>query len=115
MVRPRTVVKAHKAIYDNPVVLARGEVFTLTGRSDNWHGHTWLWAAAADGREGWVPDDLAVRKNGRTIAGDDYSAVELDVAPGAQIMVGKSRNGWVWCRAGNGDEGWVPLECLGPL
>lgn len=110
----RRVLTSHASTYPDPIVLARGAPLRLTGRSDLWDGHRWLWAVAEDGREGWVPDDLPVERAGRPVAAFAYSAAELDVAAGQWVEVRETRHGWASCTNEAGAAGWVPLKCLAP-
>ena len=56
MITTARVSTSYKAQYSDPIAFEPGDLLTLTGRSDNWNGNTWLWAVASkDGREGWIP------------------------------------------------------------
>jgi hypothetical protein len=99
------------ATYDAPVVLSAGETIELSGRQDIWDGHIWLWAKSPAGKEGWIPDSLVRTINGKHVAGEDYSAIELTCKRG-QIVTGvEETHGWVLCRA-EGRTGWVPKNHL---
>jgi len=104
----------HTSSYPDPISLAEGESFSLTGRSFDWDGYKWLWAQVQDGREGWVPDDLPFQKNTRTIAAYDYNARELDVLSTERLKVLRQSHGWAWCTNDAGKEGWVPVKVLQP-
>jgi hypothetical protein len=108
----RAVIHAHSATYPDPINVRRGDALHLVGRENSWDGHRWLWAIAADGREGWVPSDLPRCEHGHTTAAYDYSARELDVAPGSLVRVSKVSHGWAWCCNDRGLEGWIPLRVL---
>ena len=102
------VTQAHTRSYDNPIGFSRGDPVTLTGRSDVWAGHVWVWAMGPDGREGWIPPSCVV--NG--IALRDYSARELTVSEGDVLRVVSSESGWCWCVDKGGLSGWVPCDKL---
>ncbi len=106
------VIKNHQAVYKNPIRLTKGDRLDLSGRRDNWDGHTWLWAKAEDGREGWIPDDLPVIENGMARAAYNYSAFELDVDKGEYVTILGKSHGWAWCAKGNRTKGWVPKKVL---
>jgi len=55
MMKPRIVLESHNASYAEPIKVAKGAFLSLTGREDVRDGQRWLWAAADDGREGWLP------------------------------------------------------------
>lgn len=105
---PVRVIADWSATYPDPITLSKDDPVTLTGREDIWDGYRWLWAAAPDGREGWVPDALI--RNGISLG--DYSAVELSCRSGEAVTLHRKTHGWGWCSAADGREGWVPLRCL---
>lgn len=112
MTGTRRLLEGHEASYPDPIRLARGESLALTGREDNWDGHRFLWAVAADGRAGWVPAGLIVEGDGGPVAARDYSAVELTCAAGETVELLWQTHGWAWCRTAAGAEGWLPLRIL---
>lgn len=106
------VIQPHVASYADPIRIRKGDVIVLSGRADIWDGYRWLWAAASDGREGWVPDDLPVERMGYCCADRDYSAVELSCDLHETLQMIEVRHGWVWCRNRIGKHGWVPCGNL---
>ncbi len=106
------VIADHASTYPDPLSLAKGESFNLSGKTDDWDGNSWLWAQACNGREGWVPDDLPVEQNSGTIAAYDYDARELDVLANDHLKVLRQSHGWAWCIDDAGKEGWVPEKAL---
>jgi hypothetical protein len=115
MSRKLTVLRGHDASYDDPIVLRAGGKVTLSGRTETWDGHRWLWAITTDGREGWIPDTLPGLRHGETVALADYSAVELTCAEGDTLSGIRSTHGWTWCVNDRGDAGWVPSRHLEPI
>ena len=110
----RIVTEAHVASYADPIAFKIGDPINLTGKSDNWNGHIWLWAVGPDGRSGWIPDTAIRLLEGQHIASYPYSAAELSCSAGEVLIVLEETHGWAWCQAANGVEGWVPLEKLSP-
>lgn len=108
------VTQAWQASYDDPIRLSAGDPVWLTGRQERWEGHLWLWARASDGREGWVPDSVLQQDASGTVSREDYSAEELTCAPGEVLDAERETHGWLWCRNGMGDFGWVPRRNLFP-
>lgn len=114
MPQPLTAIADHDASYEDPIAFAAGDVVALSGRTELWDGHRWLWARAADGREGWVPDGIVEIGDGQAVALEDYDAKELTCRVG-EILTGlSSTHGWTWCRNAAGDCGWVPARVLCP-
>lgn len=108
----RVAIREHVATYPNPIRVAHGDEIHLDGREEEWDGWRWLWAAA-NGREGWVPDDLPVRDGRRLRAARSYSAAELSVRPGQRLAVTEFTHDWLWCIGDDGEEGWAPERCFG--
>ncbi|MCC5988794.1 MAG: hypothetical protein JJT95_14035 [Pararhodobacter sp.] len=106
------VNESWQASYDDPIRLRAGEAVVASGRQEHWDGYLWLWARAADGREGWVPDTLLDCATGDCRTRRDYSAVELTCRAGQVLEGGEEMHGWVWCRAADGQAGWVPRRHL---
>ena len=116
------VIRAHTASYANPIRVCKGDVVTLSGKTDIWpgpvHDHVWLWGQDKAGREGWLPSDLVAAAAGATgqwRADRGYWAVELTCRVGARLVGTDASHGWVWCTDGDGGAGWVPETCLRQL
>lgn len=105
-------IEDHSASYTDPISVKLGDLITLTGKTDDWDGHIWLWAEGPDGKVGWVPDTIIENKNGRGSVCRDYSAMELGCSKGELLTVVEETHGWAWCRSPAGGEGWVPLRKL---
>ena len=112
MTETRRLREDHEASYPDPIRLAKGAPLALTGREDIWDGHRFLWAVAADGREGWVPEGLIARSGEGLTVTRDYSAVELTCTAGETVELLWQTHGWAWCRTAEGEEGWLPLRIL---
>lgn len=106
-----------KASYQDPIVLEQdGEVW-LSGKSDHWDGHLWVWAKNQIGKEGWIPGTL-VRTDadtGKHYANAAFSAMELTCAIGDELLAIDETHGWILCAAQNGSNGWVPARNLEPI
>ena len=101
----------HDASYPDPIRLSAGEALTLDGRDDLWDGHRWVWAVA-QGRGGWIPDDLVAQGPDGPVAAEAFDAMELTVAEGETVLALPPRHGWRWSRREDGREGWVPARNL---
>ena len=106
------VVEDLQAAYPDPIRLKAGDVLFLSGCQDDWDGHIWLWARSANGREGWIPDNLAVATEGGHVAKEDYTAAELTCRSGQVLTAKKETHGWVFCLSEDGSSGWVPRKNL---
>ena len=100
------------ATYADPITLEAGDPVSLSGRSENWDGHTWLWASNEAGKEGWIPDSLIRSADGAHTATKAYSAVELSCRTGETVIGVEQTHGWVLCRSEDGATGWVPKKNL---
>jgi SH3-like domain-containing protein len=65
---------------------------------------------ARDGCEGWVPIELLSNEGTEAIVLHDYSARELAVQPGEEVVVEDARHNWLLVRNAHGKRGWIP-EC----
>lgn len=96
--------------YTNPIRGAAGDRLTLSRRDDEFPG--WVWATAADGRAGWVPESwLRVEGDSGTLV-RDYIAAELPLEPGDVVSGELVLSGWLWATSADGRVGWAPLHCL---
>ena len=44
MTKPRRIVNSHQTSYADPIRVAKGAAFALTGRKGIWDADRWLWA-----------------------------------------------------------------------
>jgi hypothetical protein len=112
-VRKFIVTKAHLPSFDDPLIVAKGAVLSYQRLKTDWPG--WLYCTDQNGNIGWVPEAWVQVDEQSCIMQRDYNATELSVSPG-DLFHGKIiESGWVRGVDAQGDEGWVPLECLGQL
>jgi uncharacterized protein YgiM (DUF1202 family) len=97
--------------YPNPIEVRAGERVEV-GRQDE-DNPAWFWCRASDGREGWMPTELLSRKDSLATVLEDYSAKELAVDPGEEVLLEQVRHGWALVRNAKGQRGWIPESCLG--
>ncbi len=110
------VIEGWTATYAEPIQVDAGQCLLLSGQTYDWDGNLWLWAKCADdGKEGWIPDDLPVERDGRKVSREAFSAIELTCSAGETVYGGVVRHGWVWCQAKDGRSGWVPVKHLKPI
>jgi uncharacterized protein YraI len=109
--RTYRVIKEHISTYPDPIVLKKGERIVVGMEYDKdpeWEG--WIWCENINGKKGWAPKQYLKIAGNTGIVRCDYSANELTVKVGEEIIVYKTENGWAWSRNSIGELGWVPLK-----
>ena len=109
------VIADHQASYPDPISVKAGERLTISEKVDYWNGNpdwVWIWCTDARGKSGWVAKRLIdVHADGTTgIVRYDYTATELTVAIGDELIVEREESGWLWCTNFRGKSGWVPAD-----
>ena len=102
--------KGWAVTYPDPIRGAAGDRLALGRRDDEYPG--WVWATAADGRAGWVPEGWLRVVGERGVLLRDYTAAELALEIGDVVTGELSQGGWLWATAADGRRGWAPLNCL---
>lgn len=103
-------IKPWPVHYPDPIRGAAGDRLLLGRRDDEYPG--WVWATAADGRAGWLPESWLLVEGEYGVLRRDYTAAELPLAPGDIVNGELELNGWLWATNAAGEHGWVPLDCL---
>ena len=93
--------------YPNPIQVSAGDSVTVGLEDGEYPG--WKWCQAADGRQGWVPVELL---SSNAILLEDYSAQELAVQPGEEVVAESVRHDWLLVRNACGERGWIPASCV---
>ncbi|MCR8843984.1 SH3 domain-containing protein [Paenibacillus sp. SC116] len=112
-----SVVTKHRTEYPNPLVLLKGQsIFIGEKYSGPEEWDNWYYCTTLDHKHGgWVPGQLIDVIEAQGVILEDYTAKELDVNEGEQVVGTKELNGWIWCvNTLNSEEGWVPKENLKP-
>jgi hypothetical protein len=60
-----------------------------------------------------VPEQLLQRTGAEAVMRQDYTARELSVQPGEDVVLHHAVNGWAWVSGSDGRAGWVPEFCIG--
>ena len=102
--------KGWAVTYPDPIRGAAGDRLALGRRDDKYPG--WVWATAADGRAGWVPESWLHVEGESGVLLRDYTAAELALEIGDVVTGELSQGGWLWATAADGRTGWTPLHCL---
>jgi uncharacterized protein YgiM (DUF1202 family) len=103
----------HKVEYSDPIEIASGEKVSVGREDDEYPG--WKWCKAPDGREGWIPIEFLSNEGTETSILHDYSARELAVQPGEEVIVEDARHSWLLVRNARGERGWIPERNTEPL
>ncbi len=109
------VTKNHKSELHIPLIAKKGEIVEGQVRETEWEG--WLWCRNSSGVHGWVPKTYleSMSESGQFQFLNDYTARELTVSKGQEVIALNEESGWVWVRTTLGEEGWIPLENLQDL
>ncbi len=89
----------------------RGDELSVAGRDERPPGR--LWCSSADGRAGWVPEQVvALVAAGVGVARCDYPGEELALTAGEALALEPAAGGWYLAVRDDGRSGWVPAECV---
>lgn len=108
--RTAKVIRSHQQSYVDPITIQVGDMVEASGKEDSWNGWIWIWCTNLQGKSGWVPKSYVELSGSTGRALYDYSAIELSVNSGEEVVIEKEESGWVWCVKRDGKRGWVPLE-----
>lgn len=109
--RPRLVgkvISARETSYPDPLEVEEGEKVTVGQRDGEWTG--FLWCANPAGAGGWVPEDYIEQSGDVGVMRCDYTAKELTIMVGEELILHKSQSGWYWAANQDGKTGWVPAD-----
>ena len=109
--RPRLVGRvraAHGAASSDALEVVEGQSVIVGDESNEWPG--FLWCTNPEGIGGWVPEAYLDQTTGVGVMRCDYSAAELSVAPGDELVLNRLESGWYWASNSDGEVGWVPAE-----
>ncbi len=109
-----TVTVDYRATGPESAVFAEGALLVLHGESDDYPG--WIWCDVGSGLSAWVPKRLIEKSElaGHGRLTEDYKATELSVRTGQSVTALHGEAGWLWCRAEDGSEGWLPADHCEP-
>ncbi len=109
------VIQQHQSEFPDPITFSKGALLNLGEVYKGEEGwKNWCFCTTQGQKGGWVPEQVFERIDDNIgCAIESYTARELDVDQGDVLLSLRELNGWVWCRKStNGEEGWVPAECL---
>jgi Variant SH3 domain len=109
----RTMVAraAHQIPDRPPLQLLDGERVDVGDRDSEWP--EFVFVTASHGA-GWVPARHLSATSGTAVVEIEYDTTELPTQAGdvLDVVAQDLTSGWLWCRAPDGREGWVPINTL---
>ncbi len=80
-------------------------------RDSEWPAFVYVTARTGSG---WVPERHLDRLGTSAVVTEAYDTTELPTAKGEELEVLREdlASGWLWCRAKDGRQGWVPERSL---
>jgi hypothetical protein len=107
------VAFAYRPEYPDPIQVTSGETVAVGREDDEFPG--WSWYKASDGGEGWIPVELLSSRAAHAVVLAAYSAKELAVERGEELVVEDARHGWLLVHNRKGEHGWIPQRNTEPL
>jgi Variant SH3 domain len=109
----RTMVAkvAHQIPDRPPLQLVDGERVDVGDRDSEWPEFVFVTASHGTG---WVPARHLSATSGTAVVQIAYDTTELLTHAGdvLEVVAEDLTSGWLWCRAHDGREGWVPINTL---
>lgn len=106
-----TARTAHQISDRPPIQLAAGEEVRVGERDTEWP--EFVFVTASHGA-GWAPARHLSRSSGIAVVETAYDTTELPTQAGdvLEVVAEDLPSGWLWCRAADGREGWVPVKTV---
>lgn len=97
-----------------PVRVQVGDRVKVGERDSEWPAFVFVTSLQGSG---WIPERQLDRQGATAVVTEGYDTTELPIEAGEELEVvhEDSASGWLWCRARNGREGWVPQRTLFPV
>jgi uncharacterized protein YgiM (DUF1202 family) len=97
-----------------PIRVEAGDQVTVGERDHEWPAFVFV---TTQNGSGWVPERHLDRQGSSAVVKEAYDTTELPTEAGEEVEVLHEdlASGWLWCRARNGREGWVPERTLSRL
>jgi hypothetical protein len=91
-----------------------GDRVVVGDRDGDWPAFVFVTAKAGSG---WVPERHLDRHGESAVVTEAYDTTELPTEEDQELEVLREdlASGWLWCRAHDGREGWVPERTLSRL
>lgn len=104
-------VKAHAIPDRAPLRVSPGQRVTVGEHDTHWPAFVFV---TADNGSGWVPSRY-LGPDGTVLT--PYDTTELPTVAGdlLTVLARDDESGWLWVRAAEGREGWVPIDTVEPV
>jgi hypothetical protein len=105
---------AHETPDREPIQLEVGEQVAVGEHDDEWPAFVFVTSHRGSG---WVPERHLARQGSVGIVMQRYDTTELPTrqSEALEVLCEDHPSGWMWCRATDGREGWVPEKTLAPV
>lgn len=102
---------AHEIPDRPPLQLVVGEEVQAADRDSEWPEFVFVTTSHGSG---WVLARHLSQPTGPAVVKTAYDTTELPTRVGEVLeVVGEDlASGWLWCRSGNGREGWIPVRTV---
>ena len=111
----RVVARSAHEIPDRPPIRVEvGNRVSVGERDSEWPAFVFI---TGENGSGWVPERHLDPRGLSAVVTEEYDTTELPTEEGEELELIREdlTSGWVWCRADNGREGWVPERTLSRL
>jgi SH3-like domain-containing protein len=104
-------IAAHAVSERPPIQLAMGDEVLVGERDTEWPSFVFV---TVEGGAGWVPSRHLSADAGPATVVMAYDTTELatEVGDVLDVVTRDDPSEWLWCRAPDGREGWVPSQTL---
>lgn len=106
-----TAIVGHEVPDRAPLRLSVGDHVAVGERDTEWPEFVFV---TAESGTGWVPARHLSQPSGAAVVQTAYDTTELPTRPGdpLEVLTEDLASGWLWCRAVDGREGWVPVRTV---
>jgi hypothetical protein len=100
-------ISAHEIPDRAPIQVQIGDQVDVGERDTEWPAFVFVTTHSGSG---WVPERHLDRAGATAVVKQQYDTTELPTDEGEELEVLREdlTSGWLWCRANNDREGWVP-------
>jgi hypothetical protein len=104
---------AHEIPNRPPIRVEVGDRVKVGERDGEWPAFVFVTVQKGSG---WIPERHLDRQGASATVTEAYDTTELPTTEGEELEVLREdlTSGWLWCRAKDGREGWVPERTLEP-